>query len=129
MENKTFDEWLGGLDLGFWGNGMHKITPAQFFDRRQNESVELLDVRSRQEVEHLALPFAMHIPVCELPERWQEVPTDRLVVTFCSSAVRAVVAWNYLQLHGLDNVYILDGGYAELTAELKPGKVHKRAKK
>ncbi len=128
MENKTFDEWLGGLDISFWGNSMHKITPAQFFERRQHEDVELLDVRSQQEVEHLALPFALHIPVCELPSRWQEVPTDRLVVTFCSSVVRAVVAWNYLQLHGLDNVYILSGGYDDLTAELKPGKINKRTR-
>ena len=129
MEIKTFDEWLVGLDLSFWGTAQHKVTSAQFFERQESEGAVLLDVRSPEEVEQLALPFALHIPIHELPDRWQEVPTDRLVATFCSSAVRAVVAWAHLQLRGLDKVRILDAGYAELAAELTPGKVYKRVKK
>ncbi len=129
MERNTFDEWLTGLDLSFWGTTQHKVTPEQFFERQQSEGAVLLDVRSPEEAGYLALPFALHIPIHDLPARWQEVPTDRLVATFCSSVTRAVVAWAYLQLKGLDKVRILDARYPELTAELKPGKVHKRAKK
>ncbi|OQY17984.1 MAG: hypothetical protein B6I34_11400 [Anaerolineaceae bacterium 4572_32.1] len=129
MDNKTFDEWLGGLDLSFWGTVQHKVTPAQFFERQQSEGAVLLDLRSPEEAGYLALPFALHIPIHELPARWQEVPTDRLAATFCSSVTRAVVAWAYLQLKGLDKVRILDARYPELTAELKPGKVYKRTKK
>ncbi|MBN1138661.1 MAG: rhodanese-like domain-containing protein [Anaerolineae bacterium] len=128
MKDLTFDKWLAGLDLSFWGTAQHKVTPAQFFERQQSEGAVLLDVRSPQEVEQLALPFALHIPVNELPSRWQEVPADRLVATFCSSVTRAVVAWVYLQLHGLDKVRILDARYNELTEELLPGKVYKRLK-
>jgi rhodanese-related sulfurtransferase len=128
MEVKTFGEWLGGLDFGFWGTAQHKVMPAQFFERRDSEGDVLLDVRSSEEVGQLALPFALHIPIDELPDRWLEVPTDRLVATFCSSVTRAVVAWAYLQLRGLDKVRILDAGYEELTAELKPGKVYRRMK-
>jgi len=129
METKSFDEWLAGLDLSFWGTAQHKITPAQFFERQESEDAVLLDVRSPEEAGYLTLPFALHIPINELPARWQEVPTDRLVATFCSSVTRAVVAWVYLQLQGLDNVRILDAPYEELTAELKPGKVYKRMSK
>jgi uncharacterized membrane protein YraQ (UPF0718 family) len=43
-----------------------------------------------------------------------------------SSGMRSAVAYTYLQLRGLDKVRILDGRYAEMTAELKPGKVYKR---
>jgi rhodanese-related sulfurtransferase len=128
MEVKTFGEWLGGLDFGFWGTAQHKVTPSQFFERQDGEGAVLLDVRSPEEVGQLALPFALHIPIDELPDRWLEVPTDRLVATFCSSVTRAVVAWAYLQLRGLDKVRILDAGYEELTAELKPGKVYRRMK-
>ena len=77
----------------------------------------------------MALPFALHIPIDELPDRWLEVPTDRLVATFCSSLTRAVLAWAYLQLRGLDKVRILDAGYEELTAQLKPGQVYRRRKR
>ena len=36
---------------------------------------------------------------------------------FCSSMTRAVVAWAFLQLQGLENVRILDARYDDLTAE------------
>jgi rhodanese-related sulfurtransferase len=128
VENGPFDEWLTGLDLSFWGTGQHKVTPEQFFERQASEGAVLLDLRSPEEAGYLALPFAQHIPIHELPERWREVPADRLVATFCSSVTRAVVAWAYLQLHGLHQVRILDARYADLTAELKPGKVYKRTR-
>jgi rhodanese-related sulfurtransferase len=129
MEIKTFGEWLGGLDLRFWGTAQHKVMPAQFFERQDSEGAVLLDVRSPEEVGQLALPFALHIPIDELPDRWLEVPTDRLVATFCSSVTRAVVAWAYLQLCGLDKVRILDAGYDALAGELKPGRVYKRTRR
>jgi rhodanese-related sulfurtransferase len=115
--------------LSFWGTAQHKVMPAQFFERQESEGAVLLDVRSPEEANYLALPFALHIPINELPIRWQEVPSDRLVATFCSSVTRAVMAWVYLQLNGLYKVRILDACYDELTAELKPSKVYKRAKK
>lgn len=127
MEFDSFNTWLAGLDLSFWGTAQHKMTPAQFFERQQSEGAILLDVRSADEVGQLALPSALHIPIDELPQRWTEVPDDRLVAAFCSSATRAVVAWVYLQLHGLTQVRILDAGYLELSNELKPGKVYKRS--
>lgn len=84
---------------------------------------------SREEMGYLTLPFALHIPINELPERWQEVPADQPVATFCSSVTRAVMAWAYLQLRGLDQARILDAGYEDLAAELKPGKVYRRTRK
>ena len=126
MSQNNFAQWLKELDFSFWGTTQHKVTPAQFFERYQSEDAVLLDVRSPEETNYLTLPFALHIPINELPERWQEIPNDRLVVTFCSSVTRAVVAWTYLQLQGLENVRILDAHYSDITAELKPGKVYKR---
>lgn len=129
MVEQDFDQWLKALDLGYWGTGQHKVTSAEFFERQQSEDVILLDLRSPEEMRYLSLPFALPIPVNELPERWKEIPVDRLVATFCSSMTRAVVAWTFLQLKGLKNVRILDGRYDELCAELKPGKVYKRSHK
>ena len=128
MSQKSFDQWLIDLDLSFWGTAQHKVTPAQFFERQASEGAVLLDLRTPEEVSQLAIPFALHIPVNELSNRLDEIPDDRLVATFCSSATRAVVAWVYLQLHGLDKARILDARYDELTGELLPGKVYKRVK-
>ena len=126
MAQKDFDKWLKELDLSFWGTAQHKVTPAQFFERQASEDAVLLDVHSPEEADFLTLPFALHIPIHELPDRFEEIPNDCLVATFCSSATRAVAAWIYLQLHGFENVRILDAHYEDLTAELKPGKVYKR---
>jgi len=128
MSQQTFDQWLKGLDLSYWGTGQHKVTPAQFFERQQAEEATLLGLRSPEEIGYLTLPFALHIPINELPERWGEIPDDRLMAGFCSSMTRAVVAWAFLQLQGLENVRILDARYDDLTAELKPGKVYKRSR-
>ncbi len=128
MSQKQFDLWLAGLDLSFWGTAQHKVTAAQFFEKQASEDAVLLDLRSPEETTQIALPFALHIPVNELPNRLDEVPDDRLVATFCSSVTRAVVAWVYLQLHGFEQARILDARYGELTSELVPGKVYKRIK-
>ena len=102
------------------------MTAAQFGERlRAGEEVVLLDVRSPEEAQYLALPWALHIPINELPARWGEIPTDRLVAAFCSAGTRAAIAYAYLQTKGLANVRVLAGGYADLAAELKPGKVLK----
>jgi rhodanese-related sulfurtransferase len=129
MSQLDFDRWLKNLNLSYWGTGQHKLTPAQFFDRQRTEGAVLLDVRTPEEIGYLTLPFALQIPVRDLPERWGEVPADRLVATFCSSMTRAVVAWVFLQLQGLENVRILDAGYDDFTAELMPGKVYGRIQK
>lgn len=126
MSPKSFDQWLADMDLSFWGTAQHKVTPAQFFERQASEGAVLLDLRSPEEVSQLAIPFALHVPINELPYRLGEVPDDRLVAAFCSSATRAMVAWVYLQLHGLDKARILDARYDELTSELLPNKVYKR---
>ena len=73
----------------------------------------------------MAVRFALDIPVDELPDRLAEVPRDKLVATFCSGTDRAGVAFAFLRSKGYDNVRILKGGYAELMAELMPGKLRK----
>jgi hypothetical protein len=62
-------------------------------------------------VGQLALPFAPHIRTAEVHDHWLEICADRLVAISCPSAMRAVVAWAYLQLRGLDRARILDYGY------------------
>lgn len=49
----------------------------------QQGSAMLLDVRPQEEYEAGHLPQAVSIPLEELPARLSEVPTDRLVVTYC----------------------------------------------
>ena len=125
MADDKFTQWMNSLDFDYWSTGQHKIVPNLFFDRWVKGDAILLDVRAKEEKEFILLPFALAIPVDEIANRLDEIPRDKLVATFCSGGDRAGVAFAYLQSHGFNNVRILKATYAELMAELLPGKLRK----
>jgi len=93
-----------------------------------------LDVRSNEELETIAFCLVhhmpvLHIPINEIPERVSEIPRDKIVGVFCSSGVRSTMVYFYLRTLGFDNVRIIEGGYAELVEEFKPGKLLKHLSK
>ena len=125
MSEDTFSQWMSHLDFGFWSTAQHKIMPAAFLEKWSKGEAVLLDVRAAQEKDFVALPFALAIPINELPQRLEEIPRDKLVATFCSGGDRAGVAFAYLQTQGYGNVRILKATYADLMSELVPGKLRK----
>ncbi len=128
MSKDTLASWLTTRSFDHWSTGQHKIMPEAFFKKWANDEAVLLDVRYPLEVEHMQLPFALHIPINELPRRLDDIPRDKIVATFCSGGDRAAVAYAYLQAQGFENVRIFKGGYTALTAELMPGKLRKLVK-
>ena len=125
MAENMFSQWLDNLDFEFWSTGQHKVTPTAFFEKWTKGEAILLDVRAAQEKDFVTLPFALAIPINELPQRLNEIPRDKLVATFCSGGDRAGVAFAYLQTMGFNNVRILKATYTELMAEFLPGKLRK----
>ncbi len=125
MAEDKFSQWLNNLDFDYWSTGQHKVTPTNFFEKWAKGEAILLDVRAAQEKDFIALPFALAIPIDELPQRLNEIPRDKMVAAFCSGGDRAGVAFAYLQTQGFENVRILKAAYTELMAELLPGKLRK----
>ena len=86
-----------------------------------------MDLRSRREFEILPIAIdwlrSLHIPLHELPDRWQEIPGEGTVGLFCSSDVRSAIAFAYLKARGYRSVRIVAGGYEALAEELKPGRL------
>ncbi|MCB2180338.1 rhodanese-like domain-containing protein [bacterium] len=123
MTEKTFSNWISDLDFEFWSTGQHKVAPKVFLEKWAQDEAVLLDVRADQENDFVTLPFALAIPIHEIPQRLDEIPRDKLVATFCSGGDRAGVAFAYLRTQGFDNVRILKATYADLMAELLPGKL------
>lgn len=123
------DAVLRSLTFGFFGNGRHKTTLDRLIEV---EGAVFLDVRSAEETARAPLPLAndvrsMAIPIHELPDRWREVPPDRLVGVFCASDVRSSMAYAYLRARGYEHVRVVTGGYAALTDALKPGRLWTRS--
>ena len=123
------EELLKELTLDYFGEGRHKITPANLF---KMEKAVFLDVRSKEENETLHIHLRHHknikilnIPLDELPQHLDEIPKDIPTGIFCPANVRSTIAMVYLMQEGYKDVRIVEGGYAALTDEMKPGKVLK----
>ena len=60
-----------------------RLSPAELHQQLDQHDVLLLDARPRMEYEAGHLPAAISIPIDELPERLDELPTDKLIVAYC----------------------------------------------
>jgi len=76
------------------------------------EKLCLLDIREPEEVRAnpLSLEGTKVIALGELRERWEEVPTDSLIVTVCGLGIRGYEAACMLQGKGIRQVAFLQGG-------------------
>ena len=73
----------------------------------------ILDVRTQREWDNGALAGATHIPLQELPQRWEEIKAmNKPVVTYCEMGGRSAKAAKILQKQGVEAVN--GGGWRSL---------------
>lgn len=80
-------------------------------DRLPKERIIFLDVRTAEEFEFGKIKGAINIPVDELREHLDELPSDKKIVVYCAVGLRGYIASRILMQHGYDQVYNLSGGY------------------
>jgi len=81
-----------------------------------DEDLVLLDVRGEDEFQEGHLPGAINVYVGELPDRINEVPRGKPVVTFCGSGRRAIIAASLLKNSGFEDVSNCLGSMAACSA-------------
>jgi len=59
------------------------LSPAELRPQLDRGDALLLDARPRLEYDSGHIPTAISIPIDELPNRLDELPTDKLIVTYC----------------------------------------------
>ena len=118
---KELDEALTEMDLDFLGTGQHAMSVEGMGKVIGDEHFVLLDVRTNKENAYLDFPFAVHIPLNELPGRLGELPKDKCIIAFCSSIFRGAVAYTYLRANGFDEVKGLAATMEEMIGTFKPG--------
>ena len=81
----------------------------------------LVDIRFREEYGVWNVQPSVNIPLNELPERWKEIDTTKIVITACPHKDRAIIAMTYLRDKGIPAKY-LDGGLVGLVELLRGDK-------
>ncbi len=106
---------LAGYVLGGGSERMDAVTIDEL-DVLLEAGAELIDVRERDERDGGYIAGSRNIPYRLLALGGAEVPTDRPIVTICSSGARAGIAASLLAGRGLDARPVLGGGVASWTA-------------
>ena len=80
----------------------------------------LVDCREEEELEISELPYAHHIPLGELPDRYDELdPNDDLVI-YCRSGARSANATAFLKAQGYQRVRNLSTGINGWSDDVDP---------
>ncbi len=88
-------------------DGIEGLTPVTALDART-----IVDVRSANETKGNPVTGAevIHIPFEEIRARWQELPSDKPLLTVCSKGPRSAESIRILRENGLTDAVYLGGG-------------------
>lgn len=75
----------------------------------EKEKYNLLDVRAYHEREAFHIG-GYHIPLAEIPKRWEEIPTDKPILVYCTAGIRSKKAVELLKPLLRCSVYNLKNG-------------------
>lgn len=88
-----------------------RIIPVELDGLLAEDAVLLVDIRNPGEVEQGRIPGSVHIPLAQLRNRLDLLPTDKPIVVHCAGGWRSSVAASLLRAEGFDDVSDLKGGY------------------
>lgn len=120
---QSYAELFADMQGAQTGQALHLMTPDVYIaDLKAGKPMVALDIRTPGEtsVFKTVLEDSLAIPLNELflAENLARIPSDKRVVVLCRSGTRAVAAATALRHIGFDDVYILKGGYKELSSYL-----------
>lgn len=105
------------VQAGFAANNSRKgimpeITAGELLKMLESEEHPVvIDVRSPKEYNHGHVPNAENLPLSQIRDRKNEVPSTGKVALYCLSGYRSYVAQRILMNAGWENVYNVQGGY------------------
>lgn len=77
---------------------------------KERDDVIVLDVREQWEYDEGHIPGVVLIPMGDVPNRLDEIPTDKEVIVTCRSGNRSGQITDFLRQQGFDNVHNMEGG-------------------
>lgn len=112
-EDISLADYLAGFDYA--ARKEMKISSDDLIDGILEGSIQLVDIRFKEEFDAWHMGFGVSIPLNELPKRFNELKKDKIIVTACPHKDRAIIAMTYLKTKGFRVKYLVDGlvGLAE----------------
>lgn len=77
----------------------------------------VIDVRNQSEVDAGKIPGTSHIMLGTLPNRLEELPSDKKIAVHCKTGKRSAIAASILQANGYQDVANVKGGYTAWLRE------------
>ena len=77
---------------------------------KADEAYRMIDVRTRSEYDADHVPGSIHIPVDEIPHRYQEVGQTTHLIFMCQAGGRAAAAAEFITSIGGSEIYVAEGG-------------------
>lgn len=120
-ENVNVDEAVDHIIASEEAERAMQIEPRELAERiGRNESIYLLDVRTREEFDAVKIDNA-HLFTQEMMQEIQSKwPRESLLVVYDHEGTRSMDAAAYFQGHGFENVKSLRGGIDAWSAEVDP---------
>ncbi|MEX0327057.1 MAG: rhodanese-like domain-containing protein [Puniceicoccaceae bacterium] len=81
----------------------------------------LLDVREPSERAFCHIGNDLHIPIGEIPLRWDSLPKDKHLLVYCHHGMRSLRVAHFLRQAGLPNVQSVRGGIEAWSLQIDPG--------
>lgn len=120
-DTMSFADVLREMDIEFLAAGEYGITVEDAAKLLDHDHFVFLDVRTEEEHNHLSFPFAIHIPLKNLPDQVYKLPRDKFFITLCTSGFRAAMAYAFLRTEGFIEVKALQGRLDQLAGVMTPG--------
>jgi rhodanese-related sulfurtransferase len=96
---------------------IERITAKSLAEQLESSAPPLpVDVRTEREYQEGWIDGALNIPLSQLPQRIEELPTDRMLVPYCTSGYRSMVGASLIRRDGPQSVANLVGGLSAWEA-------------
>ena len=94
------------------------ISMADFYEKYQNENLELIDVREAHEFQAGHAPGAKNLPLSTLEQGYKELKPDYEYHVICQGGARSASACSFLSTQGL-KVTNVEGGMNHWPGEVE----------
>ena len=94
------------------------ISMADFYEKYQNENLDLIDVREVHEFQAGHAPGAKNLPLSTLEQGYKKLKPDHAYHVICQGGVRSASACQFLSAQGL-TVTNVEGGMNQWPGDVE----------